>query len=187
MGGVDDRFAEGAEYGESYETNYSPRRKAQREAFLSDNYKDSLSAVRASNAAIGVERFGQKTYANDGGTLREISNEAYNKHRNEGLSAQELKDSFVTKIVKGDKGEEETTVPSAQSDITNMTPENKKLNSVLESIGASSKSDGGNPGVYETEAQATDFSMNNSLPSEASKRSEVMKTNYFNTNDDDED
>ena len=75
-GAVDDRFADGAEYGETYATNYDPRRTAQRNAFLSDEYSNSVDAVRASNRAIGVDRIGMKFYANDNGQAQEISQEA---------------------------------------------------------------------------------------------------------------
>ena len=183
-GAVDERFADGAEYGESYATDYSPRRKAQREAFLSDNYGDSLSAVRASNAAIGVERFGMKTYANDGGTLREITKEAYDKQRNQGLSADELKNAYVDKIVESN---DSTTVSAAQPDITNMTKTNKDLATKLDEVGVKSYKD---PGVYKTDAQDVEFEMNNALPGDVSvagSRSQTMKNNYFSYNDDDDD
>ena len=183
-GAVDERFADGAEYGESYATDYSPRRKAQREAFLSDNYGDSLTALRAADSSIGRATFGGKRYFNDGGELREVTEEAYKKQGRSGVSADDLKNAYVDKIVESD---DSTTVSAAQPDITNMTKTNKDLATKLDEVGVKSYKD---PGVYKTDAQDVEFEMNNALPGDVSvagSRSQTMKNNYFNYDDDDDD
>ena len=43
-GAVDDRFEDGAEYGESYATDYSKSRQARRAAFLDPNVDSSVDA-----------------------------------------------------------------------------------------------------------------------------------------------
>ena len=183
-GAVDDRFAEGAEYGETYETTYSPLRKAQREAFLSDKYDSSVVASRASDSAIGRGTFGGKRYFNDGGELREVTEDAYKKYGYGKLSADELKNAWVTSIVEDG---EKPALPAGQKDITNMTKTNTKLGEILDEVGSAPGKD---PGVYQTKAQDVEFEMNNAVPADVSvadSRTAAMKTNYFNTDDDDED
>ena len=108
-GAVDDRFAEGAEYGESYATDYSPLRTAQRNAFL-DHDGDSLGASMAANSAIGRATRGGKTYFNDGGTLREVTREAYDALGNDKLDAEGLKNAYVSGI-------KSTLVPADTPDV----------------------------------------------------------------------
>ena len=97
-GAVDSRFDDGAEYGESYATNYSKSRQARRAAFLDPNVDSSVDAVRNANNAVGIARYGNKFYANDDGTLREIDQETYDAGRHSKLTAQQLKDGYVEDV-----------------------------------------------------------------------------------------
>ena len=108
---LDDMFKDGPVDPSVYATNYDARRTAQRNAFLSDDYTNSVDAVRASNQAIGVDQLGHKYYMRDGDELVEMSKEAYDKHRSTGLSAEEFKNARVGAI-------KETLVPADETDIT---------------------------------------------------------------------
>ena len=152
----------------SYATSYDARRTAQRNAFLSDDYDTSLDAIRASNQAIGVDQLGHKFYANDGGTLVEISKEAYDKQRSTGLSAQEFKDARVGKI-------KETLVPAETPDVTDTKGD---------STPDSGKNEGGN------DFSAVDYSAMGGSTKDAAQIAgggavettitpEGMKSNYF--------
>ena len=169
-GAVDDRFADGAEYGETYATNYDPRRTAQRNAFLSDEYSNSVDAVRASNRAIGVDRIGMKFYANDNGQAQEISQEAYDKHRSSGLSAQEFKDGRVGEI-------KATLVPAETPDITNITNKTSAINDATGGI-AERPADKGE--VNYADAQVVEFGINNNPPTGGEEQlAKRYKENYF--------
>ena len=72
--------------------------------------------VRNANNAVGIARYGNKFYANDGGTLREIDQSTYDAGRHSKLTAQKLKDGYVEDI-------KSTLVPADTPDITD--PESK--------------------------------------------------------------
>ena len=171
-GGADDDDFGGPDP-EDYATNYSARRKAQRNAFLDPNITNSVEAVRASNNAIGVARFGNNFYANDGGNLRQIDKGAYDKQRSTGLSVDELKGAYVDSV-------KETLVPVAASGI--FSPD-KDLGPISEGVTLNSPVDMG-------DMAKTEFDFNNVAPGFSTSR-EDMKANYFsNVNydpDDDED
>ena len=139
-GAVDDRFEDGAEYGESYATDYSKSRQARRAAFLDPNVDSSVDAVRNANNAVGIARYGNKFYANDGGTLREIDQSTYDDGRHSKLTAQKLKDGYVEDI-------KSTLVPADTPDVTD--PESKPGNAVDEAVG---------------NVQYREFSINNEPP-----------------------
>ena len=110
-GAVDDRFAEGAEYGESYATDYSKSRQARRAAFLDPNVDSSVDAVRNANNAVGIARYGNKFYANDGGSLVEIDQSTYDAGRHSKMTAQQFKDGRVGEV-------KSTLVPVETPDVT---------------------------------------------------------------------
>jgi hypothetical protein len=109
-GAVDSRFDDGAEYGESYAVEKTPGRAMFSSTFLSGD-GDSMAALRRAEASVGKFVQGGTVYANDGGTLREISKEAGDKMNTGTLSAQEFKDSFVSDV-------KQTLVPADTPDIT---------------------------------------------------------------------
>ena len=81
---------------------------------------DSMAALRRAEASVGKFVQGGTVYANDGGTLREISKEAGDKMNTGTLSAQEFKDSFVGDV-------KQTLVPVDTPDITSTrTPGSNK-------------------------------------------------------------
>ena len=162
-GGADDDDFAGPDP-EDYATNYSARRTAQRNAFLDPSISSSVEAVRASNNAIGVARFGNNFYANDGGNLRQIDKNAYDKQRSTGLSAEELKGAYVDSV-------KETLVPVATADAFNVgeTPITNAKQTTADYMG---------------DIAETEFNMNNVAPN-ASDRAR-MKGDYFNAGDDDD-
>ena len=93
-GGADDDDFGGPDP-EDYATNYSARRTAQRNAFLDPSITNSVTAVRNSNNKIGRAKFGGDHYFNDGGTLRKVTKEAYEKQGSTGLSVDEIKGAYV--------------------------------------------------------------------------------------------
>ena len=139
-GAVDERFAEGAEYGESYATDYSKSRQARRAAFLDPNVDSSVDAVRNANNAVGIARYGNKFYANDDGNLREIDQSTYDAGRHSKLTAQKLKDGYVEEI-------KSTLVPADTPDITN--PDSKSGSAIDKAVG---------------NIQVREFSINNDAP-----------------------
>ena len=193
-GAVDSRFDDGAEYGESYATNYSKSRQARRAAFLDPNVDSSVDAVRNANNAVGIARYGNKFYANDGGTLREIDQSTYDAGRHSKLTAQQLKDGYVEDI-------KSTLVPVDTPDITStQTPGSNSNNdsdgfSVDDAVsGGMSQSDAetiGSGGQVETVytpggGQEREFDYNNGQPiksdtyfGQKEKGIQAMKERFF--------
>ena len=144
-GAVDSRFDDGAEYGESYAVERPKGREAYRSAFLAGD-GDSMAALRRADAAVGRFVQGGKTYANDGGTLVQISKEAGEKMKTGTLSAQEFKDSRVEAV-------KSTLVPVETPDVTE--PDSKTGHSQKGS--GFSDADG-------NEIAGTEFGANNNPP-----------------------
>ena len=159
-GGTDDDDFAGPDP-EDYATNYSARRTAQRNAFLDPSISNSMDALNASKAKIGLAVRGGKHYANDNGTLRGITKAAYDKRSSTGLSADELKGAFVDSI-------KESLIPVATS---NVFSEDMDLGPISEGVTLNSPVDMGN-------TAKTEFDFNNLAPGFSSSR-EDMKTNYF--------
>ena len=109
-GAVDSRFDDGAEYGESYAVEKTPGRAMFSSTFLSGD-GDSMAALRRAEASVGKFVQGGQVFANDGGTLREITKEAGDKMNTGTLSAQEFKDSFKENV-------KQTLVPVDTPDVT---------------------------------------------------------------------
>jgi len=152
---------------EDYATKYSARRTAQRNAFLDPSISNSMDALNASKAAIGITVRGGKHYANDNGTLREITKAAYDQQSSTGLSADELKNAYVDSV-------KETLVPVATADAFNNDGE------TITDIKPSTPIEMG-------DIAGTEFNMNNLPPNpEFSTPRENMKLNYFAKGDDDD-
>ena len=100
----------------------------------------SVDASRNANNAVGIARYGNKFYANDGGTLREIDQSTYDAGRHSKLTAQKLKDGYVEDI-------KSTLVPADTPDVTD--PESKPGSAVDEAVG---------------NVQYREFSINNEPP-----------------------
>ena len=96
-GAVDSRFDDGAEYGESYSVKRTPGREAFRSNFLAGDV-DSLTALRNAERSVGKFVQGGNVYANDNGTLVQITKEAGDKMNTGTLTAQEFKDSRVEDV-----------------------------------------------------------------------------------------
>ena len=177
-------------YGEAPRAQYSPIREARRAAFLSgdDGPGSSIRAVRAANNAVGTAKFGNKTYVNDGGTLREVTAEAYGKANTSGLTAEELKDSYIKPIKEGGK---EAVVPTATKD---GFEDSTQVEGVYGKMGSTKVT----PVNGISFNQQTEFSFNNAVPGDAGDNDYlspesretvrgIMKHNYFNAPDDDDD
>ena len=177
-------------YGEAPRAQYSPIREARRAAFLSgdDGPGSSIRAVRAANNAVGTAKFGNKTYVNDDGTLREVTAEAYGKANSTGLTADELKDAYIKPLKEGGK---EAVVPT-------VTKDGFESSTQVEGVYGEGGSEKPAPINGIDFNQQTEFSFNNAVPKEAgdydflspeSQKTarEIMKGNYFNAPDDDDD
>ena len=145
-GGADDDDFAGPDP-EDYATNYSARRTAQRNAFLDPSISNSMDALNASKAKIGLAVRGGKHYVNDNGTLREITKAAYDKQSSTGLSADELKGAYVDSI-------KETLVPVATSGVFS---EDMDLGPISEGVTLNSPVDMG-------DMSKTEFDFNNITP-----------------------
>lgn len=108
---VDDRFADGAEYGNDYVSDISPQRLRARAAFL--NAENSLDGLRGAEAEMGYFAQGNKKFANVGGELQEVTKEGYSKGMSGGVTANELKDYYVKEVSKQVK-EEQDPSPSRE-------------------------------------------------------------------------
>ena len=159
-GGADDDDFAGPDP-EDYATNYSARRRAQRNTFLDPSISNSMDALNASKAEIGLAVRGGKHYVNDNGTLREITKAAYDKHSSTGLSAEELKGAYVDSI-------KETLVPVATSGVFS---EGMDLGPISEGVTLNSPVDMG-------DMSKTEFDFNNLTPGFSIPR-EQMKLDYF--------
>ena len=160
------------DYGDVEGTTYSPIRRARRAAFLSgdDGPGSSIRAVRAANQSVGTFRQGDNYYVNDGGTLTEVTKEAFGKANTAGLSAEELKNARVGQI-------KETLVPVAESGVF------EKPNADMPSLGATQQQ---SP-IDMSPGQSAEFEINNNPPISSPSRAD-MKMNYFAAGkDDDED
>ena len=146
---------------EDYATNYSARRTAQRNAFLDPSISNSMDALNASKAEIGLAVRGGKHYVNDNGTLREITKDAYDKHSSTGLSAEELKGAYLDAVKDSSKPAVKSGV--FETDLGIETGTNNEPRDTPMDIS------------YTGEAE---FNMNNVMPSFA-KDLDTMKTNYF--------
>ena len=189
-GDSDERFNFERNYDEAPRAQYSPIREARRAAFLSgdDGPGSSIRAVRAANNAVGTAKFGNKTYVNDGGTLREVTAEAYGKANTSGLTAEELKDSYIKPIKEGGK---EAVVPTVTKD---GFEDSTQVEGVYGKIGSTKVT----PVNGISFNQQTEFSFNNAVPGDAGDNDYlspesretvrgIMKHNYFNAPDDDDD
>ena len=159
-GGADDDDFAGPDP-EDYATNYSARRTAQRNAFLDPSISNSMDALNASKASIGLAVRGGQHYANDNGTLRKITKDAYDKHSSTGLSVDEIKGAYVDSI-------KETLVPVATSGVFS---EGMDLGPISEGVTLNSPVDMG-------DMSKTEFDFNNITPGFSTPR-EGMKHNYF--------
>lgn len=185
-GDSDERTDFSRDYGDYEGTDYSPIRQARRAAFLSgdDGPGSSVRAVRDANNSVGTFRSGGNYYVNDGGTLRQVTKEAYGKANTSGLTAEELKNAYIQPI-------KETLVPVATKDgfeTSTQVPE-------IYDSGISTKPDVPKGVSGLSYNQQTEFNMNNLFPGEAKDydlESPVladrarMKSNYFSRDDDDD-
>jgi len=120
---VDDRFADGAEYGNDYVSDISPQRLRARAAFL--NAENSLDGLRGAEAEMGYFAQGGKKFANVGGELQEVTKEGYSKGMSGGVTANELKDYYVKEVSKQVK-EEESPSPSREQQ-PNFLPDDENM------------------------------------------------------------
>ena len=144
-----------------------PRQKSysdlRRERFLDLNNK-GYGAIRAADAAVGRFRQGDKFFVNDGGTLREINEDAWRTGQHRALSASEMKNAYVDSV-------KETLVPVATADAFDVgeTPITTAKQTTTDYMG---------------DIAATEFNMNNLAPSVSDRAR--MKGDYFNAGDDDD-
>ena len=136
-------------------------------AFL-DFDGNTMQALRAANAAVGIQRQGDKFFANDGGELKEITEGLYNQVKKGKVTADDLKSGYVTGI-------QSTMVPVETPDITEAidptTPLSKATAGVAE---APTQTD--LPGI--SYSQQSEFEMNNVAPDAPFSKAN-MKDNYF--------
>ena len=133
---------------------------ARRAAFLDPNNR-GYASVRAANAATGTFRQGDKFFANDGGTLREIGEDTYRTASQRQLSPDELQAGYKEEI-------QATLVPVAQPDITSGIDVEAAL-----TPGIAVANSPQIQGISETE-----FGMNNNPPTGDIDR-DVLKDNYY--------
>ena len=133
---------------------------ARRAAFLDPNNR-GYAAVRAANEATGTFRQGDKFFANDGGTLREIGEDTYRTASQRQLSPAELQAGYKEEI-------QATLVPVAQPDMTSGIDVEAAL-----TPGIAVANSPQIQGISETE-----FGMNNNPPTGGIDREE-LKANYF--------
>ena len=117
--------------------------------------------MRAANNAIGRAKFGNEHYFNDGGTLRKVTKEAYEKQGSTGLSTDEIKGAYVGSI-------KEKLVPVATAGVFD---EDMDLGPISKGVTLNSPVDMG-------DMSKTEFDFNNLAPSFSIPREE-MKVNYF--------
>ena len=137
--------------------------------------------MRAANQSVGTFRTGDNYYVNDGGTLREVTKEAFGKANTSGLTAEELKGAYIKPI-------KDTLVPVEVKD-------GFETSTQVEGVYDTGVSDKPAPVNGIDWSQQTEFNMNNVTPGEAEgpskfsneKIREVMKSNYFSKPDDDDD
>ena len=136
-------------------------------AFL-DHDGHIMEAYRAANAAVGIQRQGDKFFANDGGELREITEGLYNQVRKGTVSTDDLKNGYLTGI-------KSTMVPVETPDITQAidptTPLSKATAGISEAPAQTAL-----PGI--SYAQQSEFELNNVAPDAPFSKAN-MKDNYF--------
>ena len=174
------------DYGDYEGTDYSPIRKARRAAFLSgdDGPGSSMRALNNANASVGTAAIGGNFYVNDGGTLRQVTKEAYGKANTSGLTSEELSSAYIGKIKENLVPTEASLIPAAEPGAFNEGLDLGQISSRVTSKDL--------PGI--SEAGAVEFNMNNQMPgfpTEVSAKPattrEQMKIDYFAKGDDDED
>ena len=143
-------------------------RKLRREAFLNPDL-NSMQAMRAADAAIGLSSQGGKFFINDGGSLQEINKDQANKYRSGNLTAQEMKDTYT-------EGIKETLIPTAQTDITESFDTNGAISQAISKFSTGSSE--ANP-FNMSNAQGVEFHMNNAPPILDESVRIDMKTKYF--------
>ena len=177
-------------YGEAPRAQYSDHRAARRAAFLSgdDGPGSSLRALKRADASVGRVYAGGKNYFNDGGTLREVTSEAGRQQAATGLTAEELKDAYIKPLKEGGK---EAVVPT-------VTKDGFESSTQVEGVYGEGISEKPTPINGIDFNQQIEFKFNNAVPKDAgdydfqspeSQKTarEIMKSNYFNAPDDDDD
>ena len=143
-------------------------RALRRQAFLNPEL-NSMQALRAADAAIGLQAQGGKYFVNDGSEALEITKDEANKYRGGNLSAKELMGTYK-------EGIKETLVPATQTDITTAFDPDSAVSKAVSSISSGpmrqSPEEMG-PG------QDIEFHMNNAPPITYDAGRESMKKNYF--------